>query len=99
MASTGAGCLYPPHCLGEIVYDKELINKYASTADDVWIKTMALFYDVKIVKTSLYQKPLTIIKNSQNSSLTYINDVNMNNTIISRNLQRLFPDAYKKLGE
>ena len=97
MASTGGGCLYPPHCFGERVYHLDEINKYALFADDLWIKTMALFYNIKIVKTTKNQKPFTVIRNSQEVNLTGTNDVLKKNDETVRKLQQDFPEAFLKL--
>lgn len=97
MASTGGGCLYPPHCFGEMVYNLEYITQHALTADDVWMKTMALLYDVKIVKTSKEQKPLTVLYRSQKVNLTSINDILKKNDETASLLQKHFPEAFLKL--
>ncbi len=97
MASTGAGCLYPPHIFGDMVFDLDLIHKDAPTADDIWMKVMALFYDVKIVKTTKEQKPFSVIFHSQEQSLTKINDIEKKNDDIANKLQAVFSEAFLKL--
>ena len=51
MPSTGAGCLYPYKILNERVFNREDIEKYAATTDDLWIGFICLYSNVKIVKT------------------------------------------------
>jgi hypothetical protein len=97
MASTGGGCLYPPECFGEMVYHMDDIKKYALFADDLWMKTMALYYGVKIVKTTREQKPFTVISHSQKVNLTGMNDILKKNDETVIQLQQHFPEAFLKL--
>lgn len=97
MASTGGGCLYPPHCFGEMVYNLDYIKKYSFMADDIWMKTMALYYEVKIVKTTKEQKPFTVLSHSQKINLTGMNDILKKNDETAMQLQQHFPEAFLKL--
>ncbi|OUN99911.1 hypothetical protein B5F97_15005 [Bacteroides clarus] len=40
-ATTGAGTLFPPHCLDDEVFNEEVFKKLCFSADDVWINCMA----------------------------------------------------------
>lgn len=48
-ATTGAGTLYPPHCLPEEAFDAEAIKELCLDADDIWLKAMELIADTKVV--------------------------------------------------
>lgn len=97
MASTGGGCLYPPHCFGQRVFNLSDIKKCALRTDDLWMKTMALYYNVQIVKTTKEQKPFTVITHSQEVSLTALNDILKKNDESAIQLQKYFPEAFLKL--
>lgn len=49
VATTGAGALFPPGCLGKEVLSHETFMAKARTADDLWLKIMAVLKDVKVV--------------------------------------------------
>ena len=49
IATTGAGALFPPGCLNDEVFHHELFMKKAKTADDLWIKIMAVLSGKKVV--------------------------------------------------
>ncbi|WP_405304189.1 glycosyltransferase family 2 protein [Methanobrevibacter sp.] len=61
-STNGAGTLFPPNSLYELVLDEELFKKLCPTADDVWIWAMAVLNDTKIKG----------VKNSY-TKLTYVN--------------------------
>lgn len=48
-ATTGAGTLYPPHCLPAEAFDAEAIKELCLDADDIWLKIMELIADTKVV--------------------------------------------------
>lgn len=48
-ATTGAGTLFPPHCLHEDVCKEELFMRLAPNADDVWMKMMSLLADTPVL--------------------------------------------------
>lgn len=41
-ATTGAGTLFPPHCLHNATVDESLFMRLAPNADDIWIKIMSI---------------------------------------------------------
>ncbi len=73
MPSTGAGCLYPYKILNPRVFNREEIQKYAATTDDLWIGFNCLYSDVKIVKTRKYVPTLCVVKDSQGENLSQNN--------------------------
>lgn len=97
MPSTGGGCLYPPNAVSEIVYDWELIKKYALSADDLWMKAMSLLKGTQVIKTKKYSKPFSIVENSQKEHLGYTNIILGQNNIVVNNLLKLFPTLFDEL--
>lgn len=69
MPSTGAGCLYPYKILNERVFNREEIEEYAATTDDLWIGFNCLYSNVKIVKTTKYMPTLCTVNSSQTENL------------------------------
>ncbi len=70
MPSTGAGCLYPYKILNERVFNREDIEKYAATTDDLWIGFNCLYSNVKIVKTRKHIPALCMVSSSQTENLS-----------------------------
>lgn len=97
MASTGAGCLYPPSILGEEVFNLENSQKYAQSADDTWMKFMALYNDVKVVKSCKYNKILILVKSSQVSHLGELNIIQGHDDVVLKYLIELYPEAWEKV--
>lgn len=97
MPSTGFGCLYPPNSLSKNVFNLKHSQKYAKSADDIWMKTMSLLIGTKVVKTSRFNRIGCTIYDSQHVKLSTINiDENMNNIVI-KNMIRLFPSAFNNI--
>ena len=65
--------LYPPSFCSEIMYNKTLINKLSLNADDLWLKAVEIFSDVKVVSGDYYSCPVTL-PSSQRISLQSINN-------------------------
>ncbi len=42
------GCLYPPHCLSEEVFNETVFREICPTADDIWFTAMALLKGTQI---------------------------------------------------
>lgn len=99
MASTGAGCLYPPNALSGIVFDLDLSQKYAQSADDIWMKFMSLLNNTKVVKTAKYNRSLSTIEKSQHVQLTFVNTFEGQNDVVMGNLIKLFPEGFKRLKD
>lgn len=49
IATTGAGALFPPECLCKEVLNYKVFMEKAKTADDLWIKIIAVLSHVKVV--------------------------------------------------
>lgn len=67
-STNGAGALYPPHLLDASMLDEEAIRATCLSADDVWLKAMALVSEVPIVCAVRHQ-PLVYVPGSQMSGL------------------------------
>ena len=99
MASTGAGTLYPPHCMPEETFDIEKIRALALTADDLWMKVMSIQGGVPVVKSQTRGKALCISKGKQDVTLAHQNvDQNLNDQVI-KNLLAHYPQALRALQE
>lgn len=85
-ATTGAGALFPPGCLDREVFHHEVFLKKAKTADDLWLKTMAVLSRVKVVWAKNAMMMPTTINLHQDQELSAINVQNGQNDIIFRDL-------------
>ncbi|MCI9530635.1 MAG: glycosyltransferase family 2 protein [Lachnospiraceae bacterium] len=63
-ATTGAGTLFPPHCLPKETADWEVIKELCPHADDIWIKMMSLMNHIPTVLVT-EQKRLAYIQGTQ----------------------------------
>ena len=99
MASTGAGTLYPPHCMPEETFDLEKIRSLALTADDLWIKVMSIMGRIPVVKSQTHCKGLCISKYKQDITLAHKNvDQNLNDHVMASLIQQ-YPEVMKVLNE
>lgn len=88
------GVLYPPHCLSERVFDKQLIIEYALFTDDLWLKCMEVLKNTKVVNCNV-------------TSLIYFSNINLrgeklwkqnagdgqNNDNVWKKLMEIFPEV------
>ena len=83
MASTGAGTLYPPHCMPEETFDIEKIRRLALIADDLWMKVMSIQGGVPVVKSQTRGKALCVSKGKQDITLAHQNvDQSLNDRVM-----------------
>jgi len=73
LATGGAGTLYPPDCLHNDVFKKELLRKLCFYADDLWLKIMSLRRDKKIATNKTYNKDFASVGKSQRTKLVSVN--------------------------
>lgn len=99
MASTGAGTLYPPHCMPEETFDVEKIRALALTADDLWMKVMSIHGGVPVVKTQTRCKALCISKGKQDITLAHQNVDQKLNDQVMKNLLTQYPQVLHTLLE
>lgn len=86
LATTGAGTLFPPGCLCEETINAEMFMKKAKTADDIWLKVMAVLSGVKVVWAKNTMIMPTTINLDQHEELTTINVAGEKNDQIFRDL-------------
>jgi len=48
-ATSGAGTLYPPHCMSKELFNKEILAKLCLKADDIWLKIMQVMANTPVV--------------------------------------------------
>ena len=97
MASTGAGTLYPPHCMPEETFSIEKIRSLALTADDLWMKVMSIVGGVPVVKSQTRSKALCISKRKQEITLAHQNVDQSQNDRVIQELLTYYPQAMKVL--
>lgn len=68
MPLTGGGTLYPPHALHPEVFNVDNMKKLAFSADDIWVKTMALLNNTPAVLVQGYSG-LFYIEGTQEETL------------------------------
>lgn len=61
-ATGGAGCLYPPGCLSEHVFDREVLQEICFFADDLWMKCMSFLNRTKVVLTETNNPEIITVK-------------------------------------
>ena len=99
MASTGAGTLYPPHCMPEETFDLEKIRSLALTADDLWMKVMSIKGRIPVVKSQTRCKGLCVSKYKQDITLAHRNvDQNLNDYVM-KSLLESYPEVRQVLLE
>ncbi len=94
LIATGVGgVLYPPNCLlayEDLLFNNEIVKKTALSADDIWLKFIALQCGVPIVIAGEKYRYLSVIPGSQNTALYHTNVGEMRNDIAIRNCMALF---------
>lgn len=93
------GVLYPPHVLYKDIFNKDLFEKLAPTADDIWFWAMAVLNDTKINVIKGNQSSLNFVEGSQETGLCYTNVANNQNDIQLQNVLNYYPEIYKKLDK
>lgn len=73
LPTTGAGALFPPHALAGDYDRTDLIRQYAFTADDIWLKFMAVMNGTKTVWAPNRMQMPTTINLAQKENLAQIN--------------------------
>lgn len=99
MASTGAGTLYPPHCMPEETFDIRKIRALALTADDLWMKVMSIRGNVPVVKSQTRGKALCVSKGKQDVTLAHRNVDQCLNDRVMQDLLIHYPQTMRKLSE
>lgn len=97
MPSTGAGTLYFPGSVDDMIYNTELIKENALTADDIWVKTMSLKRKTKVIKSHNRCRYLSAIKTKGDKKLYDMNRQCGNDRVVER-LVKIFPEAFELIG-
>lgn len=93
-ATTGAGTLFPPHCLSENATDWDVIKELCPHADDVWIKIMSLLNNVPVILVG-EQRRLVYINGTQNGNTLWKINCMENDTQLNRVLEK-YNDSSKE---
>lgn len=89
-ATTGAGTLFPPSCLGKEVFNKSVFMEECQNADDVWLKFMQILSETPVVFVKGKRVMPSIILGTQENALCDENvGMNMNDVYIN-NLEKLY---------
>lgn len=99
MASTGAGTLYPPHCMPAETFDMEKIRTLALTADDLWMKVMSILGAVPVVKSQTRGKGLCVSKGKRDITLARQNVDQSLNDRVMQDLLAQYTQALRALLE
>ena len=92
------GILYPPNLLGPELFNYDNIQSLCPNADDLWLKTIELLYDVKVVWKPCFIIRPGSIEGSQSIGLKLLNVYgNGENDLYLQKLQTAYPNAFVKL--
>lgn len=95
------GVLYPVNSFNSCLFDKSVIMSEAVSADDLWLKFMAVKHGTKAMVSEKLQRGLceVTVKNGEKSSLNAINVAGGNNDVVIKKLNRRFPEVLKRIQE
>lgn len=89
------GVLYPPGCLHQIVFDKELINTLCLETDDLWLKATAYLKGTQVIRVdSVAYRYFGILK-SQKVALHHTNCGENRNDVAIKNIITHFKELSK----
>lgn len=83
--TSGAGTLFPPHCMDRHVFNEYAIKKHILNADDIWLKIMQLLANTPVVLVDKNRK-LQYIEGTQAVALEYDNVFNNQNDVQLNNI-------------
>jgi hypothetical protein len=84
------GVLYPPNVLYKDIFDKSIFLSQTPKSDDVWLKTMALLANTKIVTNNSFNKQLITVRGSQIESLNATNSHEGLKDVQLENIQKYY---------
>lgn len=93
------GVLYPANSLASEVFDKEKIMNLSPTADDLWLKFMAVLKDTPVVRTRKDAIRFFEIMKAQTVALNQVNTFGDQNDIAIDNITKEYPEICYKLGK
>lgn len=88
LATTGAGVLFPPNCFTEECFNSEVFMNKARTADDVWLKIMAVLSNRKVAWVSNKMPMPTTVDLQQDDKLENVNCAGRGNDTVFKELRR-----------
>lgn len=94
----GAGTLYPPKILPETAFNSDSIKQLCIFADDLWLKSMSLINQTKVVTNGRYNKDFVSIKTTQNEKLVTQNVIAGGNDVQFKNVIDYFGIELKSLN-
>lgn len=86
LATTGAGTLFPPNCFSSECFNSKVFMEYARTADDIWLKIMAVLSNRLVVWAPNNMPMPTTIDLHQDEKLEDVNCEGGGNDMIFRKL-------------
>ena len=90
LATGVGGVLYPPHCLKDKTFDILKIQNYCLNADDIWLKFMEIFSDIKVVYVHGSACLPYMIRGTQEISLNSSNVWKCENDFYIEKLEHLY---------
>ena len=79
MANGVGGVLYPPNCMSESLFDKNMIKKLCLYGDDIWLKAMQLIKGTPVVLIKQPHQHPPIIAGTQENGLYKVNKLECRN--------------------
>lgn len=92
----GSGCLYPPHCLSDEVFNIDCARELTTSHDDLWFWAMAVLNGTKFCEVSGLNKQFYILDETLGTGLskTFTADVTLS---IYDKLMNKYPQIREKL--
>lgn len=87
------GVLYPPGSLHDEVFNLESMRETALLVDDLWLKFMGLKKGTLVVRTCIFERPLTCVPGSQKVHLGETNCLKGNNNSALKKLIKKYPEV------
>ena len=82
LATTGAGTLFPPNCFSSECFNIDVFMNFAKSADDIWLKIMAVKNGRKVVWVPNNMVMPTTVNLNQKEELSNLNCNNGENDLI-----------------
>jgi hypothetical protein len=86
------GVLYPPNSLDERLFEKSSIKELCLLTDDLWLKSMSLLKNTRVVKTNRTTRTFMTILKTQSQGLHYTNNGCDNNDVSMKNIINKYPE-------
>lgn len=74
LIATGCGgCLYPPKCFSDHIFEKEVLKSICLLADDIWLKCMEYLVGTKVVLTGVDNPEMIDLIGNKKTGLAQVN--------------------------